>query len=128
MASSNEYVSSSTAESQLENEDKEMARILNSVSQYIKAKSDIKESSRRANLGITSDKEFDLLHKKWKEEQRKSRGRKRKVVIKDFKATNQSLKEVEVYLSNCSGCANCFTLIHKEKIFMTKLFKVPKNK
>ena len=128
MASSNEYVSSSTVESQLEDEDKEMGRILNSVSQYLKAKSDVKESNRRANLGKTSNKEFNLLHKKWKEEQRKSRGRKRKVVIKDFKATNQSLKEVEIYLSNCSGCANCRTLNHKEKIFMTKLCKLPKNK
>ena len=65
MASSNEYVSSSTVESQLEDEDKEMARILNSVSQYLKAKSDVKESNRRANLGKTSNKEFNLLHKKW---------------------------------------------------------------
>ena len=128
MASSNKYVSSSTVESQLEDEDKEMARISNSVSQYLKAKSDVKESNRRVNLGKTSNKEFNDLHKKWTEEQRKSRCRKRKVTITDFKATNESLKEVEVYLTNCSGCAKCFSLNHKEKIFMTKLCKLPKSK
>ena len=90
MASSNEYVSSPTVESQLEDEDKEMARILNSVSQYLKTKSDIKKSDRRVNLGKTSNKEFNDLHKKWKEEQRKLRGRKRKVIITDFKATKES--------------------------------------
>ena len=128
MALSNKYVSSPTVDSQVENEDKELARIFNTVSQYKKSKSDIEKSYKRANLGKTSNKEFNELHKKWKAEQRKSRGRKRKVIITDFKATPETFKEKEVYLANCSGCDKCFLLNHSERIFLTKICKLPKSK
>ena len=127
MASSNKYVSSPTVASQVENEDKELARIFNTVSLYKKSKSDVEKSCKRANLGKTSDKEFNKLLKTWKEEQRKSRGRKRKVIITDFKATPETFKEKEVYLANCSGCDRCVTMNHKEKVFYTKICKLLKK-
>ena len=131
MAPFNKYVSSPTADSQVESEDEELVRILNTITLYKKSKSDVEKSYKRANVGKTSDKEFNKLHKTLKEEQRKSRGRKRRVVITDFKPSPKTFKEKEIYLANCSGCDRCATLNHKEKVFYTelicKLFK-KKNK
>ena len=62
--------------------DEEMKRIFKSIYLDLKNKLDILESMKKANLGITSDKEFNKLYQKNEEEQHQSRGKKGEVILK----------------------------------------------
>ena len=84
------------------------------------------ESREREKLRKTSNKDFNLLNHKLEEEQRQSWAKKREVKMKEVKSTGEKLKEVQAYLSYCTGCERCATLCHIEKTFLTKYCKISK--
>ena len=93
----------STAESQIKLEDgkdEEMARSNQSIYLYWEKKLEVLKSRKKVKLGVTSNKEFNLfsflrLHQKLKQEQHQSKGKKRKVIMKEVKTTGKKLKEVQ---------------------------------
>ena len=105
--------------------DEEMKRIFKSIYLDLKNKLDILESMKKANLGITSDKEFNKLYQKNEEEQRQSQSKKGEVVLK--KVTGKEFKKVKGYLSHCPGCKICATLNETEKSFLTQYCKIFKS-